>query len=103
MNLHRALRGWRSLGLATALALTGLGPAPASAAEERVDVALVLAVDVSDSIDADRYALQMTGIAKAFEDPEVQETLLAGGHRAAYVGLVEWSNKPIVSIPWTLI
>lgn len=97
MKLHRAI------GLALALSVAALRPMPAISAEERVDVALMLAVDVSDSIDDGRYALQMTGIAKAFEDPQVQASLLGGSHSAAYVGLVEWSNKPFVSIPWTLL
>jgi hypothetical protein len=103
MTMHRAALGWRGFGLVLLLAAAGLRPLPSAAAEERADIALVLAVDVSNSIDDGRYALQMTGIAKAFEDPQVQESLLAGAHHAAYVGLVEWSNKPIVSIPWTLI
>src|ERR1700722_2736868 len=97
MKLHRAI------GLALALSAAALRPMPGISAEERVDVALMLAVDVSDSIDDGRYALQMTGIAKAFEDPQVQASLLGGSHSAAYVGLVEWSNKPFVSVPWTLL
>lgn len=70
---------------------------------EMVDVGLVLAVDVSNSVDAERYRLQMDGIAKSFEDPEVQNAILAGPHRALFVTLVDWSNEPHVAIPWTLI
>jgi hypothetical protein len=70
---------------------------------ERVDTALVLAVDVSGSIDAERYALQMEGIAKAFEDREVQNLILSGPHRSMFVALVEWSNTASVAVPWTLI
>jgi hypothetical protein len=70
---------------------------------ERVDTALVLAVDVSGSVDAARYGLQMEGIAKAFEDREVQRLILSGPRRAMYVTLVEWSNRAATVIPWTLI
>lgn len=38
------------------------------AGAEMVDTALVLAVDVSESINTKRYALQKAGVAKAFED-----------------------------------
>lgn len=103
MNPHRGEQYLRSFGLAMLLAIAGLCPMAASSAVERVDVALVLAVDVSGSIDADRYALQMAGIAKAFEDSAVQASLFGGQGRAMYVALVEWSSRPTVSIRWTLL
>ncbi len=70
---------------------------------ERADTALVLAVDVSGSVNAARYALQMEGIAKAFEDPDVERTILSGPYRALFVSLVEWSDTATLTIPWTLI
>jgi Protein of unknown function (DUF1194) len=73
------------------------------AGTEMVDTALVLAVDVSGSINAERYALQMEGIAKTFEDPEIQQMILSGSNRSMFVALMEWSNKAFLSIPWTLI
>ena len=50
-----------------ALALLGLGLAMARAAEptNEVDTALIVAVDVSNSVDDARYKLQMEGIAQA--------------------------------------
>src|SRR5262245_17182376 len=81
-------------------------PAPAAVAQttaDRVDTALVLAVDVSGSVDAERYALQMEGIASAFEDSEVQRAIFSGPHGALLVILVNWSHKPEVAIPWTII
>ena len=83
--------------------LPAMGSQRALAATEMVDTALVLAVDVSGSVDEARFALQMEGIAKAFEDPEVQRAMLAGPHRAMFVTLVEWSDKAVVAVPWTLI
>lgn len=79
------------------------GRAAQSNSAEMVDVALVLAVDVSNSVTAERYRLQMDGIAKAFEDPGVQDAILSGPHRSMFVTLVEWSNEPHVALPWTLI
>jgi hypothetical protein len=85
-------------------ALLALMPAGAARAEtEMVDTALVLAVDVSQSVNEERFALQMDGIAKAFEDPEVQRSILSGPHRAIFVTLVEWSDKAMVAVPWTLV
>jgi hypothetical protein len=77
--------------------------AEVTARGEIVDTALVLAVDVSGSINADRYALQMEGIAKAFEDREVQRVILSGPNRSMFAALVEWSNRASITIPWTLI
>ena len=72
-------------------------------AAERVDVALVLAVDVSESVDSARFTLQMAGIAAAFDSPEVQGAVLAGRHRSMLIALVQWSNHPALSVPWTLL
>jgi hypothetical protein len=78
--------------------------APAAWAQrEMVDTALVLAVDVSGSVTPERFALQMEGIARAFEDASVQRAVLSGPHRSIFVTLLEWSNRPAVSVPWTLI
>lgn len=94
------------VGLVLGLLAGPLRPAALAdpvARRETVDTALVLAVDVSGSVNAERYALQMEGLAKAFEDPEVERTILSGPHRSMFVTLVEWSNTAAVTIPWTLI
>lgn len=94
------------VGVLVAAALALQAPAAQSeivARAERVDTALVLAVDVSGSVDEARYALQMEGIAGAFEDREVQGLILSGPHRAMLVALVEWSNRAAIAVPWTLI
>jgi len=77
--------------------------APASAQAEQVDLALVLAVDVSESVDAARFTLQMDGIAAALETPEVQASVLSGPHQSMMIALVQWSNRPALSLPWTLL
>jgi hypothetical protein len=90
--------------LAAILAATALGQATRAGSDAAAaDSALVLAVDVSQSVDGERYALQLEGIAKAFEDRDVEDTLVAGPHRATLVALVEWSDKASLAVPWTLI
>jgi hypothetical protein len=72
---------------------------------EPVDLALVLAVDVSESIDAEEYELQHEGIARAFESPAVVAAI-AGGPRHAIAALVlEWSDrdKQVVTVDWSHI
>ena len=72
---------------------------------EAVDMALVLAVDVSESVDADEYQLQHEGIARAFESPDVLEVIKGGAHAAIDVLVLEWSDrdKQAVTVDWTLI
>jgi hypothetical protein len=86
-----------------ALGLVAPPPAMAQSPVERVDVALVLAVDVSGSVDENRFVLQMEGIASAFEDREVQNTILSGQYGALLVTLVNWSQKPQIAVPWRVI
>jgi len=78
--------------------------APAAAAEKAaVDLALVLAVDISNSINAEQYQLQVAGLRQAFEDKAIVDAILSGGHGAILVTLVAWSDKPRIAIPWTVI
>src|SRR5580704_11934635 len=67
-------------------------------------VALVLAIDVSGSVSADRYTLQREGIAHAFEMPQLVDTIasLSGGIEAL---VLEWSDPDQISITvgWTRI
>ena len=94
------MTGWvRLMALGMALLLSDA----AVAAPAEVDVALVLAVDVSESIDAARYALQMEGIAAALESPAVQNAILSGPRQAMLITIVQWSNRPMVTLPWTLL
>ena len=101
------MTGWvgrMALGVALLLSHAAVAaPAPAAAAPAEVDVALVLAVDVSESIDAARYALQMEGIAAALESPAVQNAILSGPRQAMLITIVQWSNRPVVTLPWTLL
>src|SRR6267154_1604586 len=61
-------------------------------AEPVVDVALVLAVDVSLSIDAEEFALQRAGYAAAFRNQRVVEAIAAGAAGAIAVTYMQWSG-----------
>jgi hypothetical protein len=89
--------------LAAALGLVGGLSAPA-AAQEQCRLALLLGLDVSASVDADEYALQMQGLAAALIDPAVVEAALAGNGPVA-LSIYEWSGRfqQDVLVDWTMI
>lgn len=96
----------RSMMLAAAAAIAGFSFAAAHAQENKpgeVDTALVVSVDVSNSVDERRYQLQMQGIASALEDPQVLDAILSGGKGGILFTLVTWADKPKVSVPWMRI
>ncbi len=95
--------GMALLRLAVLLGTLGALATPVAAQTERVDLALVLAVDVSESVDAARFTLQMNGIATALEAREVQASVLSGPHQSMLIALVQWSSRPALSLPWTLL
>ncbi len=66
---------------------------------------LVLAVDVSGSVDSTEYALQMGGIAAAFQSAAVQGAIAATATGSIAVTLVQWSGagQQQQTIGWTLI
>ncbi|MBC7836939.1 DUF1194 domain-containing protein [Acetobacteraceae bacterium] len=70
-----------------------------------VDVAIVLAVDVSGSIQEPEWVLQKDGYAEAFRNPQVLEAIKRGFIGTIAVTMVQWADdrqhKQV--IPWTLI
>lgn len=74
----------------------------AAATSPAVDVALVLAVDVSSSIDAGDYQMQMDGIADALSDPAIRDAIAAGPNRRIALALVQWSTavSQATSLNW---
>lgn len=77
--------------------------ANAVVAEDAVDTALVMAVDISQSVDENRYRLQMEGIAQALEDKDVIRVVTSGPRRAVMFTLVGWADRTKVLLPWTWI
>lgn len=74
-----------------ALSLLFLPLAPA-AAETPVDIALVLAVDASGSIDGDEFKLQKEGIAGAITSERVLSAISSGPNRRVALAYVEWGS-----------
>jgi hypothetical protein len=70
-----------------------------------VDLELVLAIDISRSIDAQEALLQRRGYIQAFRDPEVIRAIRSGMLRRIAVTYFEWAGMtvPEVVVGWTLI
>ena len=70
-----------------------------------VDLALVLAVDCSSSVDAGDYHLQMFGIADALRSPKVLNAIQSGEHQRIALSLVQWStrNSQYIIVKWRQI
>jgi hypothetical protein len=74
-------------------------------AAEQVDLLLVLAVDVSRSIDASKFQLQREGYAGAISDSHVLDAIHSGRTGKIGLSLVEWSGVGAqkVVIDWTAV
>lgn len=72
---------------------------------EPVDLALVLAVDVSASVDHDEFVLMIGGYAAAFRDPELVARATAGPKGAVAVAMLFWSGPGArdLAVPWMRI
>ncbi len=68
-----------------------------------VDTALIVAVDVSQSVDQKRYRLQMEGIAQSLEDPDVLQVILNGPNGGILFAMMVWADKPELVIDWQRI
>lgn len=86
--------------LVVAALLSGALLAPVAVrAAEPVNAAIVFAVDVSGSVNDERYELQRSGIASIFSDDGI-ESLVEGG---LAVTLMEWSDQATVMVPWMVL
>ncbi len=100
-----------AFGLAGSLCLGPPGAAPAAAAATQrssaptVDVALVLAVDVSYSMDTEEQALQRDGYVQALVSPEFLNALKLGPNGRVLVAYVEWAgeHEQKLVLPWRLV
>jgi len=89
----------RLAGLALAMALV------ASTASANCRQALALGLDVSGSVDAREYRLQMGGIATALQSAEVREKLMAMPSAPVRLMVYEWSGPgdQAIVVPWVEI
>ncbi len=92
----------RLLALAAAMVLA-LQPGTGRAAGCKL--ALVLALDISSSVNQREYNIQLQGLARAFRTPEVIEAILTPPGAAIAALVYEWSgyNQQDVVIPWTML
>src|SRR5438094_2460836 len=72
---------------------------------ETVDLLLVLAADVSRSIDDVEFNLQRKGYAQAIVDPRVLRAIAGGRNHAIAVSFIEWSGATDqhVVVDWTVV
>jgi hypothetical protein len=90
------------LGRRALLGAAALAPGLARAEGEPVDVLLVLAVDVSRSVDEDEARLQREGYRNAVSDPAVIEAVRGGMIGAIGLAYVEWAGAEYqrLLLPW---
>jgi hypothetical protein len=86
--------------------ITTLGAtAKAAPSEDKVDLLLVLAADVSRSLDEPRFKLQRQGYGKAITNPKVVRAMTAGPNGSIALCFLEWAgaNSQAVVIDWSVI
>ena len=112
IKLYRARRALPRTGaspilaflLATCVVLQAYS-VPRAAAQSPVDLELVIAVDVSLSMDLDEQRLQRDGYVAAFRDAEIHKAIASGAHARIVVTYMEWAGpaSQSVVIPWTVL
>lgn len=77
----------------------------AAQAGEAVDLEIVIATDVSQSIDDREAALQRHGFASALRSPEVISAIQSGAMGKIAVAYIDWSSEPWnrVIVDWRTI
>jgi len=74
-------------------------------AQTPVDLQLVLAVDVSGSVNAQRFELQKMGYVAAFQNRRVLNAILGGRNQSIAVTMMQWSGPFLQAqvVPWTVL
>lgn len=85
--------------------LGAVGSAPAGPLRPEVDLELILAADVSQSVDTHEAILQRRGYVGALRDPMVLRAIQQGRLGRIAVTYVEWAGygQQNVTVPWTVI
>ncbi len=91
--------------LASLFWVIGISSGSARSEPVQVDLELILAVDVSWSMDFDEQKFQRAGYASAMRDPTVIDAIVGGGWGRIAVTYVEWAGSGLqtIIVPWTLI
>jgi Protein of unknown function (DUF1194) len=97
----------RAFCAAIAIAMIAAQPPRAAAANApvQVDAAIVLAADVSRSIDDEEFALERRGYADAIASQQLLEAISTGPHGAIALAYVEWAGdgEERVVVDWAVI
>ena len=77
----------------------------AQARDDQVDLLLVLAADISRSVDERKFRLQREGYATALVDPRVVQAMTGGPHGRIGLCFIEWASDgdEVVVIDWTAV
>ena len=94
---------WRNVIAAAAIGFAVSSVPGRTEPSVEVDTALILAVDVSDSVDETRYHLQMEGIARALEDQSVINAITGGPQGGILLALVTWADQAPMTLAWQVI
>jgi len=99
------MRLWMTAIVLALVAAIGISARPALAEEGQVDLLLVLAADVSRSVDEKKFKLQRDGYAAAIADPRVVRAMTGGPAGRIALCFMEWasSGEQIVIIDWTSV
>jgi hypothetical protein len=91
--------------IAVLAGLIGLPAMPASAQDLPVDLELVLAVDISGSVDEQEARLQREGYIAALRHPDVIEAIQGGMFGRIAIAYVEWAGDHYqrTMLDWTVI
>lgn len=97
------MRAFLLLLVASFIAL--LAPPSRAGSPIAVDVELVLAVDISYSMDFDELALQREGYITALTSKDFVDALRGGAHGKIAIIYIEWAgtHEQTIVVPWTLI
>ncbi len=81
-----------------------LAPRPALA-NGTCKLALVLAIDVSGSVNVEEYRLQMKGLSNALRAPDIANAIRFPGRSGIMATVVQWSGDPHQSqiVPWAYL
>ena len=93
------------LGILAALFALLVTPPARGDVELAVDVELILAVDISYSMDEDEQRLQRDGYVKALTSPEFLDAVKVGPSRRIAIAYVEWAGsfEQTTVLDWTLL
>jgi hypothetical protein len=94
---------WCHVVMAAVVCLAAAFPGSAATTVTEVDTALLVSIDVSNSVDEKRYRLQMEGIAKALEDPGVIAAITSGPQGAILFSIMAWSDRSEIAVPWVRV